>query len=142
MKTKKLMISGKANRDKTLEEIRESDRDLWCVGVDEREGADLYFELHGIKVKHENTVYELPSEVYNQGLPINNSISAMLVYAWLQGYTDISIVGAPMVANDEYVHQRPALAFIVGYLAGLGLKLAWDGMVENEYYGKGKKPVF
>ena len=142
MKIKKLIISGKANRDKTAEEIRKPGCDLWLVGVDEREGADLYFELHGIRVKHENTVYELPAEVYNQGLPINNSISAMLVYAWLQGYTDITIAGAPMVANDEYVYQRPALAFIVGYLAGLGLKLAWDGMVENECYGKGKKPAF
>lgn len=142
MKEKKLMISGKANRDLTTDEIREPGRELWLLGVDEREGADRYFELHGIKVNHENCTYELPDEVYNQGLPINNSISALLVYAWLLGYTDISIVGAPMVANVEYQEQRPALAFVVGYLAGIGLKLAWDGMVENNYYGKGKKPHF
>lgn len=142
MKEKKLMISGKANRDLTTDEIREPGRELWLLGVDEREGADRYFELHGIKVNHKNCTYELPDEVYNQGLPINNSISALLVYAWLLGYTDISIVGAPMVANVEYQEQRPALAFVVGYLAGIGLKLAWDGMVENNYYGKGKKPHF
>ena len=142
MKEKKLMICGKANRHLSVEQIREPDREIWMVGVDDREGADRYFELHGIKVKHPNTTYELPEEVYNQGLPINNSISAMLVYAWLLGYTDISIVGAPMVANDEYAQQRPALAFLVGYFAGLGLKLAWDGMVENNNYGKGKKPNF
>ena len=136
MEVKKLMISGKANRDQSLDEIREPGRDLWLLGTDTRKGADKYFELHGIKVGHENTVYRLPDEGYEQGLPINNSISALLVYAWMLGYTDIAVVGAPMLATVEYQEQRPALAFVVGYLAGLGLKLSWDGMVENNDYGR------
>jgi len=106
------------------------------LGTDNREGADRYFELHGIKVEHENTAYELPDAVYNQGLPINNSISALLVYAVLSGYTNIAIVGAPMNARDEYIQERPALAFLVGYFAAKGIKLSWDGMVENLNYGK------
>ena len=101
-----------------------------------REGADKYFELHGIKVKHENTVYELPDEVYGQGLPINNSVSALLVHAVLLGYTDIALVGCPMNARDEYIQERPALAFVVGYMAAKGIRLSWDGMVENLDYGK------
>ena len=53
----KLIICGKANMRKTAAEIREKNSDLWMLGTDPREGADKYFELHGIKVNHENTVY-------------------------------------------------------------------------------------
>lgn len=133
---RKLYIVGKANRPHTREEFAEPDSEVWMLGTDEREGADKYFELHGIKVEHENTVYELPEEVYNQGLPINNSISALLVFAVLSGFKDIAIVGAPMNARDEYIQERPALAFLVGYFAAKGIRLSWDGMVENLNYGK------
>ena len=133
---RKLYIVGKANRPQTREEFAEPDSEVWMLGTDEREGADKYFELHGIKVEHENTVYELPEEVYNQGLPINNSISALLVLAVLSGFKDIAIVGAPMNARDEYIQERPALAFLVGYFAAKGIRLSWDGMVENLNYGK------
>ena len=133
---RKLYIVGKANRPQTREEFAEPDSEVWMLGTDEREGADKYFELHGIKVEHENTVYELPEEVYNQGLPINNSISALLVFAVLSGFKDIAIVGAPMNARDEYIQERPALAFLVGYFAAKGIRLSWDGMVENLNYGK------
>ena len=114
---KDVIICGKANIGIPVEALRKGDAEFWMLGTDEREGADKYFELHGIKVEHENTFYELPDEVYNQGLPVNNSISALLVYAVLSGYTNISIVGAPMNARDEYIRERPALAFLVGYFA-------------------------
>ena len=133
---KKLYIVGKANRPDPREKFAEPGAEVWMLGTDERDGADKYFELHGIKVKHENTIYELPDEVYNQGLPINNSISALLVYAVLLGYRDIALVGAPMDARDEYIKERPSLAFLVGYFAGKGIRLSWDGMVENLDYGK------
>ena len=137
---KKLVICGKANMEKTVAEIRVKNCELWMLGTDPREGADRYFELHGIKVEHENTTYELPESVYEEGLPINNSISALLIYAWQLGYREVSIVGAPMNARDEYINERPSLAFVVGYIAAQGLKLEWDGMVENSNYGlRGKK---
>ena len=134
---KRLIICGKANRgETTADDFKAKGTELWMLGTDARKGADRYFELHGIKVEHENVTYELPAKVYETGLPINNSISALLVYAWMQGYTDIAVVGSPMLATVEYQEQRPALAFVVGYLAGLGLKLSWDGMVENNDYGR------
>ena len=77
---RKLYIVGKANSPETREQFAEPEAEVWMLGTDDREGADRYFELHGIKVKHENTAYELPDAVYNQGLPINNSICALLVY--------------------------------------------------------------
>lgn len=137
---KKLIICGKANMEKPAADIRTKNSELWMLGTDPREGADKYFELHGIKVNHENTVYELPDSVYECGLPINNSISALLVHAWQSGYKDIALVGAPMNAKDEYINERPALAFVVGYIAGQGIKLSWDGMVENNNYGFHRKP--
>lgn len=133
---RKLYICGKANTPQSREEFAEPGAEVWMLGTDRREGADKYFELHGIKVKHENTVYELPDEVYGQGLPINNSVSALLVHAVLLGYTDIALVGCPMNARDEYIQERPALAFVVGYMAAKGIRLSWDGMVENLDYGK------
>lgn len=135
---RKLYIVGKANSPEAREQFAEPEAEVWMLGTDNREGADKYFELHGITVEHENTIYELPDAVYNQGLPINNSISALLVYAVLSGYTNIAIVGAPMNARDEYIQERPALAFLVGYFAAKGIKLSWDGMVENLNYGKKK----
>ncbi|MCR4627388.1 MAG: hypothetical protein K5640_07035 [Treponema sp.] len=137
---KKLIICGKANIELAVDEFKEKNSELWMLGTDPRNGADKYFELHGIKVNHENTVYELPDEVYEQGLPINNSISALLIHGWLQGYKTIEIIGAPMNARDEYINERPSLAFVVGYIAAQGVKLSWDGMVENTDYGRKKKP--
>ncbi len=136
---KKLIICGKANMEKTVAEIRTKNCELWMLGTDPREGADRYFELHGIKTKHENTTYELPDSVYEMGLPVNNSVSALLIFAWISGYKDVSIVGAPMNAKAEYIEERPALAFVIGYLAALGMRLEWDGMVENLNYGMKKK---
>lgn len=127
--------------EKAVSEIKTKGSELWMLGTDPREGADRYFELHGIKVEHENTAYELPDEVYEMGLPINNSVSALLVYAWISGYKDISLVGCPMNSAAEYIEERPALAFVVGYIAAQGIKLEWDGMVENKSYGFRRKSV-
>lgn len=136
---KDVIICGKANRGIPVEALRKGDAEFWLLGTDEREGADKYFELHGIKVEHENIFYELPDEVYNQGLPVNNSISALAIYAWMLGAKKISIIGAPMDSTPEYIQERPSLAFVVGYLAGCGIKMEWDGMVENNDYGRKKK---
>ena len=137
---KKLIICGKANIELSVDEFKEKNSELWMLGTDPREGADKYFELHGIKVNHENTVYELPDEVYQMGLPVNNSISALLILAFISGYKEISLVGCPMNSVKEYIEERPALAFLVGYFAGLGMKLEWDGMPEDKSYGYKIKP--
>ena len=78
---KKLIICGKANMEKSVAEIKEKNSELWMCGTDKRDGADRYFELHGIKVKHENVTTELPAKVYELGLPVNNTICALLVFA-------------------------------------------------------------
>ena len=137
---KKLIICGKANMEKSVAEIKEKNSELWMCGTDKREGADRYFELHGIKVKHENVTTELPAKVYELGLPVNNTICALLVFAYLSGYTKVTVLGAPMNATHEYIEQRPALAYVVGYLNASRMKIEWEGIPQTINYGN-KKPV-
>ena len=139
---KRLIICGKANRgETTADDFKAKGTELWMLGTDARKGADRYFELHGIKVEHKNVTYELPAKVYETGLPINNSISALLVYAWLEGYKDIKLVGCQMWAKHEYQEARPTLAYCIGYIAHDGVKVEWDGLPLNKFYGaKDKAP--
>ena len=90
-KNSKLIICGCGNDEIPTDQVREEGYELWLLGVDRRDGADRYFELHGLPGAHdEESTRELPDVVYEQGLPINNSICALVVYAWLEGYTDIT----------------------------------------------------
>lgn len=139
MKTKNLIICGKANRDKSVAEIKPKNSELWLLGTDPREGADRYFELHGITVNHENVTTELPKEVYELGLPVNNSICALLVFAFIQGYKNITVLGAPMDAAPEYIEARPALAYVVGWLNATGVNVEWDVIPATLNYGKKKE---
>ena len=141
MKTiKNLIICGKANAEVPVMKIREQagGAELWMCGTDTREGADCYYELHDLPTVHEKVVRELPSEVYEFGLPINNTICALLVYAWLSGYKKIKVIGAPMNAKNEYQEQRPALAYIIGWLNSKGLSIEWDVIPYTLNYGKKK----
>ena len=135
-KNSKLIISGCANDEQPTEQIREDGYELWLLGRDRRTGAERYFELHGIECEHPEAIRELPAAVYEQGLPINNSICALLVYAWMEGYTDIKVKGSPMIASSEYVEQRPALGFVAGYLNGKGIKVDWVDGPKNINYGR------
>lgn len=136
LKCKKLIICGCGNDEIPTEEVREKGWELWYLGVDIRDGADRYFELHGLPGRHAEATRKLPEAVYEQGLPINNSICALLVYAWLEGYTDIKVKGSPMIAKREYVEQRPALAYTVGFLNGYGIKVDWTDGPQNINYGR------
>lgn len=135
----KLIICGCGNDELPTDQVREEGYELWLLGVDRRDRADRYFELHGLPGRHPEATRELPDEVYEQGLPINNSICALLVYAWLEGYTDIKIKGSPMICKSEYIEQRPALAYVVGFLNGYGIKVDWIDGPENINYGRKQK---
>lgn len=137
---KKLIICGKANMEKSVAELKEKNSELWMCGTDSREGADRYFELHGISTNHQNVTRELQKEVYELGLPVNNTICALLVYAFISGYKNVSVIGAPMNANHEYIEQRPALAYVVGYLNASGMNIEWEGVPHTVNYGR-KKPL-
>lgn len=136
---KELIILGKAPIKYKVSELKTSTNEIWMMGTDDRKGGDVYFELHGINVKHPNTIYSLPDQVYELDLPINNSICALLVHAYLLGYTNISIIGAPMEATHEYLQQKPAVAYICGWLKAKGISVKWSYGPSNTNYGKCRK---
>ena len=134
--SKKVVICGRSNRAVPTEEVREEGYELWYLGTETRDGGDKYYELHDIPCRHEGAIRKLPDEVYRQGLPINNSVTALMVYAWLEGYTDIIVKGNAMVAKVEYLEQRPAVAYVVGWLNGKGIRVEWTDGPKNINYGR------
>ena len=125
---KDLIICGKANQNVSVKKLRNNkDVEVWLCGTDSRSGADLYFEIHGIKVPYQNVVRKFEPEVYNNkaGLTVSNTISGMLIYAWQHGYKNITLLGAPMIIG-EYPQQRVAVVQIVNYLNENGLNVVWE----------------
>ena len=103
--------------------------EVWLCGTDIREGADLYFEIHGIKVPHKNVITKFDDEViYNEsGISPSNTISGMMIYAWLHGYKNITLLGCPMIIK-EYPQQRITVVQLVHYLNRHGCNVVWEEM--------------
>lgn len=125
-----LIICGKANQDIPVKKLRMNKTDeVWLCGTDIREGADLYFEIHGIKVPHKNVITKFDDEViYNEsGISPSNTISGMMIYAWLHGYKNIMLLGCPMIIK-EYPQQRITVVQLVHYLNRHGCNVVWEEM--------------
>ena len=125
-----LIICGKANQNIPVKKLRINKTDeVWLCGTDIREGADLYFEIHGIKVPHKNVITKFDDEViYNEsGISPSNTISGMMIYAWLHGYKNITLLGCPMIIN-EYPQQRKTVVQLVHYLNRHGCNVVWEEM--------------
>lgn len=125
-----LIICGKANQDIPVKKLRMNKTDeVWLCGTDIREGADLYFEIHGIKVPHKNVITKFDDEViYNEsGISPSNTISGMMIYAWLHGYKNITLLGCPMIIK-EYPQQRITVVQLVHYLNRHGCNVVWEEM--------------
>lgn len=127
-----LIICGKANQDISVEKLKKNKTDeVWLCGTDSRPGADLYFEIHGIKVRHKDAkvVTKFDPEIYSKsnlvGLTVSNTISGELIYAWMHGYKNIEILGAPMQL-PEYLTQRGCVVQMVDYLNAHGLNVVWE----------------
>lgn len=135
---KSLCICGTEPLGFSVEELHQKGFEIWMLGVDPREGADKYFELHGIASTHE-CIRELQDSIYEFGLPINNSISALIIHAYLLGYKEIHVLGSPMRGQEEYEQQRPALGFICGWVSAKGVFCDWVDIPRNLDYGRKKK---
>lgn len=132
-----LIILGKGN---IKEDIRYNTAvtKVWTVGTSEYPDADLYFEFHDIPVNHPQgkVITQVPEMLSQSDLPLNNSICIMLAMAVCFGEFDtIRIAGCPMNTKEEYIEQRTALAYMVGYYRGKGYKIIWDDLPENTHYG-------
>lgn len=132
---KPLCICGTESLGFSIEELKQKGFEIWMLGVDSRDGADVYYELHGVPSPHE-CIRGLPQSVYEQGLPINNSISALIVLAVLKGYKEIHVLGSPMMGREEYEEQRPALGFVCGWANGVGVFCDWVDLPKNKNYGQ------
>ena len=132
-----LIILGKGHIKEDIEYVPASTK-VWTVGTSKYPDADLYFEFHDIPVNHpaEKTITHVPEMLSQSDLPLNNSICIMLAMAVGCGEFDtIRIVGCPMNTREEYIEQRTALAYMVGYYKGKGHKIIWDDLPENTHYG-------
>ena len=118
--------------------------EVWTVGTAEISGADRYFEFHGIEYRNRRMVRTLSKDVerFSLFLPLNNSVCAMLVQAYLEGFKDITIAGCPMRTKDEYIDQARAVAMCVGFFNGMTfaspvmkIKVKWlEGPAKMSYY--------
>lgn len=97
------------------------DCEVWTVGTHKIKNADRYYEFHGLDVPGRTMVRDVISEVKTcaELIPLNNSVSVMLAEAFFEGYKHITILGSPMIARDEYLKQRSALAMCIGYFRGM-----------------------
>lgn len=121
---KKLIILGKApvqGKAGVDAKVDYPDCEVWTVGTHKIKNADRYYEFHGLDVPGREMVRDVISEVKTcaELIPLNNSVSVMLAEAFFEGYKDITILGSPMIARDEYLKQRAALAMCIGYFRGM-----------------------
>ena len=132
---KKLIIMGLAGDPSPADY---PDCEVWTVGRNHHNGASKYFELHGLDFyghKMERPSKSVYDFAHTFNLPINNTICYMLVLAHILGYTDIKIVGSPLIAKNEYIKERPAVAYLIGYMSAFGAHIEWLGGIDNIDYG-------
>lgn len=131
---KRIAIIGKGNNT-PFKTFKELGFEVWACGTDERDGADRYFEFHNLNYKDRLMIRDCPNvRKYSKLLPLNNSISIMVIQAYIEEAEDIIIVGCPMNANEEMQRQKPALAFVVGYVLGKGKHISWWESPEKDFY--------
>jgi len=120
-----LVICGNS-RPIPQEEFEECE--CWALGVGKVEGADRYYELHGLPCKDPcYRMEDIPiAALHRIGLPLTNSICIMLAHAVLEGrFSSITIKGSPLRAR-EYKDRQADLAFICGYAKGCGSSIRWE----------------
>lgn len=139
----KIAVCGRAKPCRTPDELRQAGFDeVWTVGVAKENGYDRYYELHGMETTHdESEVVRIPhNPVYQyareNALPINNSISVMLLDAYLSGATKLLVEGCPMCSTYEYREQKPAMAMVIGFLKGKGIETEWSEGPDSTDYGQ------
>ena len=139
---KKLIILGKAPvQGKAGIDVKVDypDCEVWTVGTHKIKNADRYYEFHGLDVPGREMVRDVSTDTKLLGvlLSLNNSVCVMLAEAYFEGYKHIEILGSPMIARDEYLKQRAALAMCIGYIRGLtheNVHIEWPDEPERVNY--------
>lgn len=145
---KKLIILGKApvaGKQCLDAKVDFPDCEVWTVGTHKIKNADRYYEFHGLSMEGREMIRRVSQmmSVYAEELPLNNSVSVMLMQAYIEGYYEVELLGAPMTTRDEYIKQRTAVGMCIGYLRANGMKIYWpDEPAKVNYFEKyqgGKK---
>lgn len=139
---KKLIILGKApvkGKQCIDAKVDFPDCEVWTVGTHKIKNADRYYEFHGLEVAGRTMVRDVwrGVKMLADTIPLNNSICVMLTQAYFEGYEDIEILGSPMIARDEYIKQRAALAMCIGYIRGMSdecVHIVWPDEPEKINY--------
>lgn len=135
----KVIILGKGKL--SLKELQKANADftnseVWTVATSDYPNADRYYAFHRESVNESKPVYrEYSRFVDRYKVPLNNSISIMIMQAYYEGYQHIKVLGAEMTFKDEYIEQARSTAICVGFVRALGVDIYWDGEPENADYG-------
>lgn len=144
-KEQRVAIVGKS-RDVTPEELEKYDV-VYTVGTNPIE-ADWYLCLHGEHSIHpdKDCTWE-HIEAIKEFPYLINSVCVLLAIIGEWDYTDnfvLDILASPLISTEERVHERVAVAYWVGRLEALGVKVNWEGGMKKTlpymweaYAGKG-----
>lgn len=147
-KEQRVAIVGKS-RDVTHEEL-EKYKVVLTVGTNPIE-ADLYLCLHGEGSTHPERDCTWERFTHVSELPyLVNSICILLAHTYYsvgisnQSNIEVDILASPLISTEERVHERVAVAYWVGRLEALGVKVNWEGGMKKTlpymweaYAGKG-----
>jgi hypothetical protein len=70
------------------------------------------------------------------GPVLNSSLAWMVAEALNEQWTEIAIYGAPLIQSYEYLRQRPALYYLIGWGQARGMKVWFEEpeIVESDLY--------
>ena len=140
------MVSHKLAICGTARPILSSEIDgmeVWTVGRSSFEGADRYYELHGLPSKVPTyRECDVPYGFMKEHrLPASNSICYMIAQAILEDrFDEIHLLATPLTTSVERAHQRGAVLYLLGYAHGKGIRVFWgDAPVDfNTLYMNGR----
>lgn len=122
--------------------------ELWVLGTIKSpiiNIADRVFEFHNLPVPDESKRWDFRKisvdTMRTRGFPLHNSICYMVAQALLEErHKEILVLGAPCKAKEEYLKERPSLAWLIGYAKGRGITVFWEGGLEltRTYMNGGK----
>ena len=126
------------------------DSELWMIGTNKDANllnmADRVFEFHNLPVPDESKRWDFSKisvgTMRARGFPLHNSICYMVAQALLEErHKEILVLGASCKAKEEYLKERPSLAWLMGYAKGRGITVFWEGGLEltRTYMNGGKE---
>jgi hypothetical protein len=124
-----LVILGNAPTAYTID----AECEVWALGTNKVIlNSDRWFEFHNLPVPDETKRWDFGKisvdTMRARGFPLHNSVCLMLGQALLEErHKEILVLGAPCKTKEEYIKERPSVAWLVGYAKGRGIAVYWEG---------------